>query len=144
VQVIRRGKVFADYFSDAVWGGRAKALVAAQRFRDELLLRIEPDTRVRRRAPKGIRCTTGAVGVSFERYVVDGRVYQRYVGAGRILKKARRGAGSWLSDTARRERWPSRWRPGRREWLRADVAGSCCNARPLESDWSRQPPCLAR
>lgn len=47
VAVIRRSEHFSDYFGDAVWGGRAKALVAAQHFRDRLLLRIEPDTRVR-------------------------------------------------------------------------------------------------
>jgi hypothetical protein len=62
-----------------VWGGRAKALVAAQRYRDQLLRRIDPDTRVRRRAPKGSRSVTGIVGVSLEQHVVGGRTYQRYV-----------------------------------------------------------------
>ena len=47
--------------------------------RDQLLQRIEPDTRVRRRELKGRRSRTGAVGVSLERHVVDGRVYHRYV-----------------------------------------------------------------
>jgi hypothetical protein len=79
VGLLRQGRNHADYFSDAVWGGRALALVAAQRFRDELLLRIGPDTRVRRRPPKGSRSTTGYVGVTLERYVVEGRVYERYV-----------------------------------------------------------------
>lgn len=79
VTVTRRGHNFADFFPDAVWGGRARALVAAQRFRDQLLLCIGPDTRVRRRSPKGTRNVTGVVGVSLERHVVDGRVYHRYV-----------------------------------------------------------------
>jgi hypothetical protein len=81
VQVIRRGQTFSGHFSHAVWGGRAPALVAAQRFRDELLLRIEPDTRVRRRVPKGVASATGIVGVSREAYTVGGRRYSRYVAA---------------------------------------------------------------
>lgn len=79
VAVLRRGRGFRDYFPYAVWGGPRPALVAAQRFRDELLLRIGPDTRVRRRIPKGIRSGTGVVGVSRERYVVGSRAYERYV-----------------------------------------------------------------
>jgi hypothetical protein len=85
--MIRRGHTFPGYFPDAVWGGRALARVAAQRFRDQLLLRIGPDTRVRRRIPKGARSGTGIVGVSLERHVVDGRVYQRYVAKWRAPEK---------------------------------------------------------
>ena len=77
--VIRRGHTYADYFGDAVWGGRARALLAAQHFRDQLLQRIGPDTRARRQIPKGTRSETGVVGVSLERHVVGGRVYGRYV-----------------------------------------------------------------
>ena len=77
--VRRRGHNFGDYFPDAVWGGRDRALLAAQHFRDQLLLRIGPDTRVRRRSPKGTRNVTGVVGVRLERHVVEGRVYHRYV-----------------------------------------------------------------
>ena len=62
-----------------MWGGRALALLAAQHARDELLRRIDPDQRVRRRLPKGCRSKTGVVGVTFEVHVVDGRVYHRYV-----------------------------------------------------------------
>lgn len=79
VTVRRRGHNFGDYFPDAVWGGRDRSLVAAQRFRDQLLLLIGPDTRVRRRSPKGTRNVTGVVGVSLEPHVVDGLVYHRYV-----------------------------------------------------------------
>jgi hypothetical protein len=77
--VRRGGRDYADYFPDAVWGGKRLALVAARRFRDELLERVEPDLRVRRRVPKGVRSKTGVVGVSVERHLVEGRVYRRYV-----------------------------------------------------------------
>ena len=79
VRLRRRGRDFADYFGDAVWGGRTKALQAAQHFRDRLLQHVPPDTRVRRRPPRGRRSRTGVPGVSYERYVVGGRVYSRYV-----------------------------------------------------------------
>lgn len=79
MRVRRGGQVFADYFSDAVWGGRRRALLAAQHFRERLLQRVDPDTRVRRRLRKGARSKTGVVGVALERHVVEGRVYQRYV-----------------------------------------------------------------
>src|ERR1700740_3155420 len=66
VHVTRQGQTLSDYFSFAVWAGRAPALVAAQRFRDELLARkLGPDSRVRRRVPKGKRRRTGPPGVSF-------------------------------------------------------------------------------
>jgi len=76
---MRRGRRHSDYFGSAVWGGRALALLAAQRRRDELLLRIEPDTRERRRIPQGRRSKTGLVGVSLETHVVGRRTYRRYV-----------------------------------------------------------------
>ncbi len=79
VTVMRGGRTFSDYFGHAVWGGRARAFLAAQHFRDRLLKRIDPDSRVRRQAPKGRRSRTGVVGVSSERHLVDGRVYRRYV-----------------------------------------------------------------
>lgn len=79
MKVMRGGQNFSDYFGYGVWGGRARALVAAQRFREELLQRIDPDTRVRSRIPRGRRSKTGVVGVSLESNVVGGRVYERYV-----------------------------------------------------------------
>jgi hypothetical protein len=79
VVVCRRGKRFSEYFPYGVWGGEDLALVAAQRYRDRLLLRIDPDTRVRRKPPKGSRNKTGFLGVSEEAYVVEGRHYKRYV-----------------------------------------------------------------
>jgi hypothetical protein len=79
VKVRRGGRDFVDYFGDAVFGGRARALLAARHGRDDLLRRIEPDLRVRRRAPRGRRSKTGVVGVSLEPHVVDGRVYHRYL-----------------------------------------------------------------
>ncbi len=77
--VRRAGRDFTDYFGDAVWGGRARALLAAQHFRDRLLQRIDPDTRVRRRPAKGRRSRNGVEGVSREPHWVDGRLYHRYV-----------------------------------------------------------------
>jgi hypothetical protein len=79
VRVRRQGHVLSDYFGNAVYGGRAQALLAAQHFRDRLLLQIEPDTRSRRRIPRGCRSKTGVVGVSLERHKVEGRVYRRYI-----------------------------------------------------------------
>ena len=79
VVIERRGLAYKDYFGDAVWGGRNHALQAAQNFRDRTLLRIEADTRDRRRVPKGSRSKTGVVGVTLEPYAVDGRWYERYV-----------------------------------------------------------------
>jgi hypothetical protein len=91
VSIIRGGRLYVDYFSHAVWGGNRKALVAAQRFRDELLSRIPPDTRTRRRMPKGARRGTGIVGVTKETYTVQGRKYERYV-------------ASWQDDQGRHMR----------------------------------------
>jgi hypothetical protein len=87
VAVIRRGETVSDYFGDAVYGSRAKALRAAQHFRDRLLLRIPPDTRVRRRMPRGLRSKTGVLGVSIEAYKVSGRVYHRYVACWQDFEK---------------------------------------------------------
>ena len=80
VVVIRRGKRYTDYFPDGVWGGRGRSLVAAQRYRDDVLLRrTEPDTRVRRRKPRGASKETGIVGVTVEHYWVEDRRYTRAV-----------------------------------------------------------------
>jgi hypothetical protein len=79
VVVMRKGVRHTDYFGDAVYGGRSLALLAARRYRDDLLRRIDPDTRVRRRMPRGVTSETGVVGVTFERYEVEDRWYERYV-----------------------------------------------------------------
>jgi hypothetical protein len=79
VKIMRRGQDYSGHFADSVWGGRNRALLAAQRFRDETLQRIGPDSRERRRVPKGRRSSTGIVGVSVERHRVEGRVYHRAV-----------------------------------------------------------------
>jgi hypothetical protein len=77
--LVRRGQRYSDYFPDAVWGGRNKALLATQRFRDEMLLRLGPDTRVRRTTARGVGSRTGVVGVCLEHHIVGGRRYERYV-----------------------------------------------------------------
>jgi hypothetical protein len=79
VVVVRKGLHHIKYFSHAVWGGRDLALVAARRCRERLLKRIDPDTRVRRRHPRGRSHSTDVVGVSREEYVVEGLEYCRYV-----------------------------------------------------------------
>lgn len=79
VHITREGKLYTGHFADAVYGGREKSYLAARRFRDGLLRRIEPDTRVRRRVPRGSQSETGVVGVMFERYLVEGREYERFV-----------------------------------------------------------------
>jgi len=87
VVVKRRGRNYPNYFSDAVWGGRPMALVAARRWRDQLLLRLDADTRVRSQVPKGSTSATGILGVNLERNVVEGRVYERYVAQWPDLEK---------------------------------------------------------
>jgi hypothetical protein len=79
VRVCRRGHVFSGYFGDAVYGCRRQSLLAARHYRDDILQRVEPDTRVRRAVPRGAKSKTGVVGVTREPHVVDGRVYYRYV-----------------------------------------------------------------
>ncbi len=79
MRVTRGGRDFPDYFGDAVWGGRDRSLLAAQHFRDRLLQRIDPDSRVRRQVAKGRKSRTGIVGVSREPHVVHGRAYSRYI-----------------------------------------------------------------
>jgi hypothetical protein len=90
VYVERRGRVYPGHFADNVWGGRERALLAARHFRDRLYLRIDADTRVRRRAAKGTRSKTSVVGVTRERYVVGGRVYVRDVASWRDADKRTR------------------------------------------------------
>lgn len=103
VHVERKGRNCTGWFADNVWGGREKALIAARRFLDELLMRVEGDTRERRRPPRGTRSKTVIVGVSVEDYVVGGRRYRRYIAG---WKDA---AGDW-----RRRRF-SAGRYGRRQ-----------------------------
>lgn len=79
VRVMRGGRNHNGHFADAVYGGKRQSHIAAQRFRDLLLRRIEPDTRVRRKVPRGSRNETDKVGVAFEEYVVGGRLYERFV-----------------------------------------------------------------
>lgn len=79
VRVMRDGQYHVGHFADAVYGGKRNSQVAAQRFRDALLRRIEPATRVRRKVPRGSRTETDHVGVAFEEYEVDGRMYERFI-----------------------------------------------------------------
>jgi hypothetical protein len=87
VRVTRGGRDHADYFGNAVWGGRGRALLAAQHWRDRLLLRIDPDIRVRRKPATGRRHSTGVEGVSRETHRVGGRIYCRYIAGWRDPEK---------------------------------------------------------
>jgi hypothetical protein len=90
VQVTRGKVTHTRWFADAVWGGKAQSLLAARMFLDRLLMRIDPDTRVRRTPPAGTRSRTGIVGVTLEHYEVEGRRYARLVASWREDGKARR------------------------------------------------------
>jgi hypothetical protein len=79
VLVIRQEQRYSDYFAHAVYGGKRPALLAARRYRDELLQRIGPDSRERRRKPRGHEGSGPVVGVTVESYTVGGRLYRRYV-----------------------------------------------------------------
>jgi hypothetical protein len=87
VVVMRKGHRYQDHFADRVWGGQAQARVAAQRWLYALLKDIDPDTRVRRRPPRGSENKTGILGVSLETNRVGGRAYERYVAQWRDLEK---------------------------------------------------------
>ena len=72
----RRGKRFRCYFSDRP-SGRKAALHAAQVFRDKLVTRLPPPTKIKRTF---IRNTTGVIGVSrVKERTRSGRLFVRYV-----------------------------------------------------------------
>ena len=56
----RKGKRFTRYFSDTPLG-RRKAFRAARAFRDKLVSKLSPPTKIKRRY---IRNTTGVIGVA--------------------------------------------------------------------------------
>jgi hypothetical protein len=145
VQVTRRGQPFGDYFPDAVWGGREQALLAAQHFRDELLAGIiGPDTRVRRRPPRGRRSKTGIAGVSLERHLVEGRVYHRYVASWQDPDEGPRDAASWSNAMAGSKPVPSLRTPARRAWRTAMLGNSPVSARRPPNAYRAPHPCRAR
>lgn len=72
----RRGKRFAKYFSDKP-KGRAHALRTAKAFRDSLVLRLPPVTKIKRRY---ILNTTGVIGVArTKERTRGGKILRRYV-----------------------------------------------------------------
>lgn len=80
VRVQRRGQVVLQYFSDGVYGGKAKALKAARELRDELLRRMhDPDAVAWRRNVTRANNTSGVVGVGryVSREIQDGRSIER-------------------------------------------------------------------
>jgi hypothetical protein len=78
VRIKRQKRTWTRLFSDSVLGGYAKALVAAQAWRDEVWRKVSgPDYEVWRRARPNASNTSGAAGVSRSviRNAKSGRVY---------------------------------------------------------------------
>jgi hypothetical protein len=141
VYVTREGKSYPGYFSDAVYGGSARSLIAAKRFRDVLLKRIAPDTRVRRRIPRGVKSETGIVGVTLERYLVGGVEYERAVASWqdadgnhvrRRFSTGERGKAKAIALAKEaREQGVALARNERRARQRAEAARRLANEKPM-------------
>jgi len=72
----RKGKRFTRYFSDSRFG-RRKAFRAARAFRDRLVSKLPPPTKIKRRY---VRNTTGVIGVArVKERARSGRRFVRYV-----------------------------------------------------------------
>lgn len=63
VKIHRRGESVHKFFGDLKWGGKTKALKAAQAFRDEVLRKLKPYSRVEIAKSKTSRNKSGIVGV---------------------------------------------------------------------------------
>lgn len=63
VSIRRRGMKIVKNFTDSVWGGNNEALVAAKKYRDEILRAIPPLTKLEYANLKRKNNTSGAVGV---------------------------------------------------------------------------------
>jgi hypothetical protein len=63
VKIHRRGESVHKFFSDRKWGGKLKALTEAQGFRDEVLAKLKPYSRVEIANAKTVRNRSGIVGV---------------------------------------------------------------------------------
>jgi hypothetical protein len=78
VRAKRRGRCFTRYFSDRPQG-RREALRAARVFRDKLLARLPPPTKIKFKRTD-IRNTTGVIGVALvKERTRSGRWFVRYV-----------------------------------------------------------------
>jgi len=94
VTIQRRNEIVVRPFSDGVHGGKAKALKAAQAFRDEMLGEMHsPDFVVWRRNRKRVNNTSGVVGV--------GRYVSRHVHEGRVIERPSWQA-FWTDESGRR------------------------------------------
>lgn len=67
VRLCRRGKYFSKLFSDAVFGGKRKALQAAREYRDSMIEELAPRELSRKQLArrKNVRNTSGVTGVRF-------------------------------------------------------------------------------
>ena len=67
VSIRRRGMRFAKNFSDTTWGGKDKALVAAQQYRDSILASIPPLSQREFGQIRRKNNTSGTVGVHMQK-----------------------------------------------------------------------------
>jgi hypothetical protein len=81
VTIQRQGKVHVGHFSDGVYGGKAKALTAAKRFRDEIVAKHPPLSRKEYCSILRRNNRSGYAGVSYHAEVVEtekGAVERRF------------------------------------------------------------------
>jgi len=64
VTVQRRGRIYHRHFTDAVYGGKRKALAAAKVYRDSLIASLRPLTRLERCRIKKRNNRSGISGVT--------------------------------------------------------------------------------
>ena len=87
----RKGKRFTRYFSDTPLG-RRNAFRAARAFRDKLVSKLPPPTKIKRRY---VRNTTGVIGVArVKEHTRSGRLLVRYV-ASWPKRNGKRGKASF-------------------------------------------------
>ncbi len=75
VRLQRRGVKYGKFFGDGVFGGVDRSLIAAKRWRDRLLERLEGEEMVRI-CTRSTRNRSGVVGVSKVSVVTNGTTYE--------------------------------------------------------------------
>lgn len=71
VTIQRQGKIHVGHFSDGVYGSRQKALVAARKYRDDLLSKFPPLSRKQYCSILRRNNRSGLAGVSFHAEVIE-------------------------------------------------------------------------
>ncbi len=75
VRIQRRGKRYAKFFADGIFGDPAKALRAARAWRDALVKKLEEDDQARI-CQRSSRNSSGVVGVSRVKVRTNGTEYE--------------------------------------------------------------------